>query len=172
MVRGKRDIFNKKSVAIATIVLVVIIGLIVTLLLGRHSVNNNSPVQPTESPNYQTVLPHGKSIGTLGGWQRISPAGNTAVYAYADAIDAIPISVSEQPLPDSFKSDVSGQVAQLAQSYNATDTLNADGTKVYVGTSVKGPQSVILTKNELLILIKSQQKISDSAWITYAKSLQ
>lgn len=171
MVRVKRDIFNKKSVVIATIVFVVVLALIITLALGRANVHNDSPIHPTESPTYQTVLPSNKSIGSLGGWQRVSPAGSAAVYAYADTITGVPVTVSEQPIPDSFKSDTSGQIAQLAQSYNATDTLDADGVKVYVGTSAKGPQSVILTKNNLLILIKSQQKISDSAWISYAKSL-
>lgn len=172
MVKVKRDLFSKKFIAIATIVLVVVIGFIITFSLARHNVQSNKPTQVNDTPSYQTVLPSGSSISKLGGWQKISPAGSTPVYAYADTIGKVAVTVSEQPLPDSFKSDVSGQVAELAKSYNATDTLDADGTKVYVGTSAKGPQSVILTKNNLLVLIKSQQKISDSAWITYAKSLQ
>lgn len=172
MVRVKKDIFSKKYVAIATIALVVIIAVIVTLFLGAQHVNNVKPSPHTETPNYQTILPSGKKIADLGGWERISPAGKDPVFAYADTIAGVPVSVSEQPLPDSFKGDVAGQVSQLATSYNATDSLDAGGVKVYVGTSTKGPQSVIFTKNNLLVLIKSQQKISDPSWIAYVKSLQ
>lgn len=172
MVRVKPDIFSKKIIAIATIVLVVIIGLLITLSLARHKMQTTKQVSQTESPSYSTILPKNKSISDLGGWQRISPEGKDPVYAYADTISGVAITVSEQPLPDSFKSDTAGQVAQLAKSYNATDTLDANGTKVYVGTSAKGPQSVIFTKNNLLVLIKSQQKISDPSWVAYVKSLQ
>ena len=172
MVRVKRDIFSKKSIAVATIVLVVVIGLIITLSLARHRVQNTQQTQPTESPSYSTVLPKNKSIADLGGWQRISPESKDPVYAYSDTITGVAVSVSEQPLPNSFKNDTAGQVAQLAKGYNATDSLDADGIKVYVGTSAKGPQSVILTKNNLLILIKSQQKIRDPSWVAHVKSLQ
>ena len=60
---------------------------------------------------------------------------------------------------------------KLAQGYNATDKIKASDTDVYIGTSSKGPQSVILAKEDLLILIKSQGKVSNDAWQKYVDSL-
>jgi len=124
-----------------------------------------------DHPRYETVLPSGKTIGELNGWQRVSPPESDPVYAYLDTIEGISISVSEQPLPESFKAATADKVAELAKQYSATTTLEAGETKIYIGTSAKGPQSVIFTKKGLLILIKSQEKVSDKAWTTYVQSL-
>lgn len=118
------------------------------------------------------MLPKGKSIKELGGWKRVSPPKNDPVFAYLDTIDGVPVSVSQQPLPRSFESDTNNQVAELAKKFNATDTINAGGATAYVGTSSKGPQSVIFTSGDLLILIKSEKKISDASWAKYAESLK
>jgi hypothetical protein len=146
----------------------------VVLGIGAGFWINNSKSQADHDksgPQFQAVLPANKNISDLGGWQRISPEGKAPVFAYNDEIDGISINVSQQPLPDSFKDDVTGKIAELAKAYNATDTFDADGTKVFIGSSSLGPQSVIFTKNNLLILIKSKEKISDLSWTNYVKSL-
>lgn len=124
-----------------------------------------------QTPAYPTLAPKGTSIETLGGWKRVSPPKKDPVFAYADTLEGVNISVSQQPLPASFKDDVASQVAALAKQFNATTKLSAGATTAYIGTSAKGPQSVIFTKNDLLILIKSQSKVSDSAWIRYVQLL-
>lgn len=120
---------------------------------------------------YQTILPQGKSISDLGGWQRVSPPEGDPVFAYVDSIDGVSVNVSQQPLPKSLKGDVDEWVTELAKKFNATTRIDADDTKVYVGTSAKGPQSAIFTKNGLLILIKSETKVEDKGWAAYARSL-
>jgi hypothetical protein len=127
--------------------------------------------QGAQTPDYKTTLPKGKSIDALGGWHRVSPPNGNPVFAYADKIDGVSISVSQQPLPESFYPDVDDQVANLAKGFSATDKFDADGTDIYVGTSAKGPQSVILAKKDMLILIKSTAKISDDSWAKYVQSL-
>lgn len=128
--------------------------------------------QPTHSVAYQTVTPHDKTIEQLGGWRRVSPPGKAPVFAYMDSLDGVRISVSQQPLPDKFMEGTDTQLAELAKNFGATTEIRADQTKVYVGISAKGPQSAIFIKNGLLILVKSQGKISDEAWKNYAESLQ
>lgn len=125
----------------------------------------------TEQPDYDTVLPEGKNISDLGGWTRVSPSDRNPVFAYVDTLGGVQINVSEQPLPDAFDGDVNNQIAYLAKGYHADVKVDADGTDVYVGTSAKGPQSVIFTKNSLLILIKSSAKISNDDWVVYVSSL-
>jgi hypothetical protein len=158
--------FTKKTIIIVDSILVLIVGgILVTALISPPDAAQQSGM--VINPGYSTVLPKGKTITRLGGWQRVSPAGQDPVYAYSDMLGGVSISVSEQPLPESFKNDVSGQIAELAKAYNATDTVNVNGITVYIGTSAKGPQSVIFTQNNLLILIKSQKTISDTTWSSY-----
>lgn len=162
MTRNPLKIFgikNKKIVIIATIGLAVI--LVATIVLIIYSQQPKSP----GSPEYPTALPEGKSAEDLGGWKRVSPPGDDPVFAYTDSIDDITISVSQQPIPDGL------DIAELARSYSATTTLDVKGTDVYIGTSAQGPQSVILSKNGLLILIKSQYKIPEDSWVEYIASL-
>jgi hypothetical protein len=172
-----RKLLSPKRIIIASTIVVAIIGcLIAGSLFNQHTIaknaaNNNAPNKIIENLEYQTVLPQGKSITKLGGWKRVSPPDSDPVFAYIDAINGIAISVSQQPLPQSFKDDVDNQVAELAKKFAATTKIDADGTTVYLGTSAKGLQSVIFTKNGLLILIKSQNKIDNNAWAQYAASL-
>lgn len=168
--------FETWSLAKKTVLLGVVV--IVVGLLANHALHQNSDDTVAKStgptagtPTYPTVLPTGKSIDNLGGWKRVSPSKNDPVFAYVDAIDGIPISVSQQPLPTSFGTDANGQVAELAKKFNATDKISATTTTIYIGTSAKGPQSTIFTKKNLLILIKSQKKIDDKSWSKYVDSL-
>lgn len=155
-----KRLLSKKVIIIACATAVIII---VGLLVYRYHATN--------SPEYKTVLPDHKSISELGGWRRVSPPGKDPVYAYDDEINNIPISVSQQPLPASFKTETASHVADLAKTYNATNKIIVDGTTVYIGTSSKGPQSVIFAQNNLLVLIKSQKVIDNGSWDAYVKSL-
>jgi hypothetical protein len=159
---------TKKPVALFVILGAVVIAIVVIALVVTH----HSSTQAADTPKYQTILPKDDSIEGLGGWDRVSPPSAAPVYAYTDAIRGVAISVSQQPLPESFKNDTDAHLSELAKSYNATDKMNADGTTVYIGTSSKGPQSALFVKNALLVLIKSQSKIDDKQWITYIDSLQ
>lgn len=123
------------------------------------------------TPEYDTVLPEGTSIQDYGGWTRVSPPNRDPVFAYVDSIGEIPINVSQQPLPKEFSDQPDEQIGVLAQGYLATKKLDVGGTTVYLGTSGKGPQSVIFTKNKLLILIKASAGIPDEQWQKYIQSL-
>ncbi len=138
------------------------------------NVNTDQTIQPLArgTPNYATLLPAGKSAADLGGWTRISPANRDPVYAFVDKIGTVQVTVSEQPLPTKLETDPATQVAQLAQNFSATDKFVAGTTTVYIGTSAQGPQSVILTKKNLLILIKSTHTLTNNQWAAYINTLQ
>lgn len=170
-----KQLFFSKRFLIALAVLIVISLLLFGSLSRQQNTNKNAaqadPSKQTEPPKNETVLPTGKNVEQLGGWKRVSPPESDPVFAYADTIDGVPISVSQQSLPDSFKSNTDSHVAELAKKFNATNKIDAGGTTVFIGDSSKGPQSVILTKKGALIMIKSQKKITDKSWITYIKTL-
>lgn len=123
------------------------------------------------APNFSALVPAGKDLT----WQQSKPQGgsnNDAVYIYTDEIDGVPIKVSQQPLPLSFRDNPDGRVAEVAQSFNATDSMQVDGMFVYIGTSAKGPQSVIFSNGSLLILIKSDGVIATGSWADYIAALE
>lgn len=141
-----------------------------------NTVTVNSDGSKTENlsqgtPDYPTVLPAGKSIEQLGGWTRVSPADRNPVFAYADVVNGTPVNVSQQPLPEDFKNDTAVQIEELAKGYKADEKITIGEMVIYIGTSAKGPQSVILHKNELLILIRSSAKIDSNHWVEYINSL-
>lgn len=130
------------------------------------------PTLQRGNPPFSTILPAGKTSASLGGWARVSPPDRDPVYAYVDQINNIQINVSEQPLPANFKNNTTAKIAQLAEGFNATDKITASDITVYIGTSAKGPQSVIFTEHNLLILIKSTSMLSNNQWIAYISSLE
>lgn len=124
------------------------------------------------TPDYKTILPTGKTINQLGGWTRVSPPDKNPVFAYGDTLAGSPINVSQQPLPDDFKTDTDTQIALQAQWLHAGEKLAVGPMTVYIANSPKGPQSLIFTKSGLLIMIRSSVKLSNDQWIRYVNSLQ
>jgi hypothetical protein len=158
--RIRRFLFNKWTIITASVALLATAATVLFLVLNAR-----------DNPEYQTILPDNKSIEELGGWTRVSPPGKDPVYAYTDKINDVSIGVSQQPLPDSFKTDAANHVADLAKKYNATTEIQAGNITVYIGTSTKGPQSVIFTRDNLLVMIKSQKQIDNTAWKDYIETL-
>lgn len=138
-----------------------------TITSGTRSDSSNTQ----KTPEYTTILPEGKTIEQLGGWTRVSPPDRNPVFAYVDTINGKAINVSQQPLPPEFKEDTNSQIEQLASGYKATEKITVGEVTVFIGTSAKGPQSVIFTKNNLLILIKSSVPLSEDEWASYVKTL-
>lgn len=163
---------NKKRKLIAGGIILAVALVVTISVVTIKIVQQRSTQSIIQSTGYTTVLPEGKSIIQLGGWKRVSPEKSTPVYAYNDTLKGVAISVSQQPLPDSFKGSVGNSVANLAKSYNAVPDAQVGDMVIYIGTSSKGPQSVIFTKEGLLILIKSEKKIENTAWSDYAVSLR
>lgn len=133
---------------------------------------SSAPQLTRGTPDYDTVLPAGKSIEQLGGWTRISPPDRNPVFAYVDKIGNSPINVSQQPLPKDMEADSAKGLEELAQNFKANQKITVGTTTVYIGTSAEGPQSVIFNKNDLLILIKSTVPVESNDWAEYINSLQ
>lgn len=139
---------------------------------GTQTTGGSAKLSRNETPKFTTILPAGKTISDFGGWTRVSPPDSDPVFAYVDKIGNAPINVSQQPLPEEFKEDTAHSISQLSHDFRAEEKLTVGDTTAYIGTSAKGPQSVIFAKNDLLILIKSAVKIDNDQWTVYINSLQ
>lgn len=168
----------RKKLALSGILLAIALFTISSNLLTDHNAkvaadkNNGQQSLTKGTPDYATVLPTGKTIRDLGGWTLVSPTGRDPVYAYIDKIGNMQINVSQQPLPKEFKPDTAEKIEKLAKEYGASEKLTVGNTIVHIGTSEKGPQSVIFYRDDLLILMKSSVRIDNGEWATYVNSLR
>jgi len=169
---------KKKSIYVIIIVVVLATFSMIYLIsyMQADSKKKNSEIKDKIS-KLETSNPSFSSItrdGLPATWKIVSPPGADPVYAYTDKINDVSISVSQQPIPDSFKPNIEENVEGLAQNFDADIKYKAEGIIIYVGTSAKEyrPQSAILVKNNLLILIKSKSPISEQDWIKYVNSLR
>lgn len=184
----RRPKFSKRTWATSgTVLALTIITIGSYQLLGNHApdhlgaaigaTGNPSPTatvkRNVKSPDYSTILPAGKTIQELGGWNAISrPNQENPAYVYIDKIGQVQISVDEQPLPANFQNNTASKVAQVAQNFNAGEKITAGSMTIYIATSSSGQQSVIFSKDNLLVLIKSAGTVSTSQWAAYVNSLQ
>ena len=164
--------FRKPNKRLMTIAIIMLVLGLAGLSFGAFRAHSSQADTTSNLPNFTPVLPNGKTIDQLGGWQKLTPPSGDSFYVFEDNVNGVAVNVSQQVLPGKFKNDLNNEMTDLARAYNANVKLDANGTTVYVGTSAKGPQSVILTKNGLLILIKSWATIENGDWVAYINSLQ
>jgi predicted PurR-regulated permease PerM len=162
-----------KKVTLITVVIVILIASFGAVVITGQLNNTSQPTttKNNDSPTFETLLPSSLTANELGGWQKLTPPNNEPYYVYVHAIDNVPIKVSQQQLTSDFKNSLDTNIANIAKAYNASDSFTVNNTKVYIGTNSKGPQSVIFSKNGLLILITSDNKIANESWQNYIKSL-
>lgn len=172
----------KKRLIIITagLLIIILISIVYFTTIHNSKASLKNDIKTTDTtkklvkstPKFKTIIPAGKNIKDLGGWTRVSPADSDPVFAYVDKIGNISINVSQQPLPTDFETDTDSQLEQLAQSFKASEKISVGAYTIHIGTSAEGPQSVIFSKNGLLILIKSASKIDNNSWAQYINSLQ
>jgi len=122
---------------------------------------------PKETPLFKILTPADTKYDTLG-IVRVSPEGNEPVYTYVDTVESIKISISQQEVPKSFNYDKNTELARVAKEFQANDVIQIDGIKVFHGISDKNKQqSLLFIKGDLLVFIKSPQKLSDEVWAGY-----
>jgi hypothetical protein len=171
---------KKKRLAVSGAVLVIVVGGAAGLLfLPDNKANKQQPTRADvlsvedlrQSPDFQAILPSGKTIEDLGGWLRVSPPDKDPVFAFVDTVEGAQLNVSQQRLPDDFKQDAAGELAELANQFGAKEKITVDQVDAYIGTSAKGPQSVLMVKSELLILIRASSALTNEQWVVYIASL-
>lgn len=135
------------------------------------STSSTAPVLEKGTPDYDTVVPKGRTAASID-WTRVSPPDHNPVYTFVDTVGKATINVSEQPIPDDFKDDPTKSIEQLAAGYDANQKITVGTVTVYIGTSTKGPQSVIFIKNNVLVLIKTDVGLTTDQWMSYVSSLQ
>ncbi len=167
---------SKKQLWIGSASLVIITVAVLGLLLGNPSgqrqKGESKGVLAEQSIKiaFKPLLPNGKSEETTASKTALDGQGRP-IYTFTDKIGNTDLTITEQPLPESLKGETDSKMEKMAKDLYLTDVINASNPKAYLGTSVKGPQTVIFTKNDLLVFIQSQSKIDKDQWSDYVTRL-
>lgn len=158
-------------VGIVATVILVINALALTFIKDKKDPGATQGVttQATQ-PEFPVVLPDGSKQGLTNENINYDPVKKVA--SYKDTLQGIDITVSQQPLPEAFKSDPAVQVEKIAKDFSADKALPTKSTKAFVGTSAQGPQSVVTWKKGVLIFIFANREIKDEEWVSYIDSFQ
>lgn len=161
---------DKRFVGGAIVVGVLVVG-VSTLALWPDGKKDTPEVlsQNTQTADFDYSLPKGDA-SALDGSVRYD--GERKVVNYKDSIGGVEITISQQPLPAGFETDTDNKVKKLAEDFSATKALTTANPTAYLGTSVRGPQTVIFSKKKLLVFIQSVQEIDDHDWAEYITNLQ
>lgn len=124
----------------------------------------------SKTPQFKTVVPDGDVSKTDS--KTVGYDSSKQVASYIDTLSGVPITVSMQAMPSSFPTDASNQVQKIAENFSANTELPVDKYSAFLGTSAKGPQSLVGYKGRVLIFITSDTKIDNSAWVQYFDSLK
>lgn len=143
-----------------------------TKVLGTTNNNSSKKTLPRENPKFKILLPSGDQKNIISDIVRSTPNNVAPGYRYFDDINGSTISVTQQQLPESFKADVASKVAAMAKDFQANNVIKINDNIVYHGINEKTKQqSLIFTKNNLLVFIISEKKLSDDDWAGYITSL-
>jgi len=129
-----------------------------TEVLGQQTVQ--------QQPDFKTIQPDNKTATP------VSYDADKKVASYTDTLENVSITVSQQPLPEGFLADPAGSVEGLAKQFSANEIITAGVHTAYLGTSAKGPQSVVMQRDGLLIFLYSNKEIPAEAWGKYIAALQ
>lgn len=159
---------DKRFIGGAVAVGVIIIGVSTIALLPSKDKPEVLSEQ-TQAADFDYSLPKG---GTEALDAPVRFDSQRKVVNYKDSIGGVEITISQQPLPAGFETDTDNKVKKLAEDFSATKSLTTANPTAYIGTSIKGPQTVIFSKKKLLVFIQSTKSIDDHDWAEYITNLQ
>lgn len=122
----------------------------------------------TEKPTYDVTKPD--NVNAANGEVKFDAEKQVA--SFSDTVGGVKVTVSQQPMPENFKSNPYGELEKLATSFSATESFAVNDFKVFIGTSAKGPQSLILIKDKKLIFIYAERKLPNTEWVKYIETLR
>lgn len=166
----------KAYLALCLIIAVVGVLLLVGHFAGKDSnktSNNSGSGQQTSSEPISHDPPFGPVLPSKGiNKEKIAYNPERNFAKFDDRINGVAINVSQQPLPENLKKDPESGVEQLAESLGAKQPLQiAGGGIAYISESISGPQIVVLKKFNLLIFIKTGNRVEVDAIVDYINSL-
>ena len=132
-----------------------------------QDLSSGDDIVPSKDIKFDMVLPRGRDIPQ----DKIFYDAKRNFARYDDEINAVKASISQQPLPETFKDNPDDNVKRIAADFAATEKLSIDNQNMYYGRDENGPQTLILTKKGVLIFINTPKLVEIEALKLYAYNL-
>lgn len=118
------------------------------------------------APNYQPLaIPSDKASTT-------SYDGQKNMVSYKTTYSGVRVTVSEQPIPESFSKDPTS-LLRAADSMNAKQKIDTSHGTVFVATNeMGGDQMGLFANDQVLVFIHTDKKLDDVSWKTFVEQLQ
>lgn len=158
--------------------LLCIVGILILAVGGvfinrNHKLNNGGDqTAQIQQPDFKAAVPIDKPelAKVQGATSTYDP--EKRVLSYTDTFMDETFTVSQQVLPDNFKTDA-GALDKLVSSLGPKKVIiDTNHGPVYVSTNPKtNEQIVVFTTDKLLIFIRSSLKVEDTTWKEYINKL-
>jgi hypothetical protein len=162
---------HKKWLICGAVCLVAVIGLTTVLVITKGSKQGSDTTAvlsaAEERPNFTFLLPRGDATGKVFQYNRESQT-----VSFTDSIGGVRIVIHQTPLNKDLKEDTESKLEKIAQDNAFNEKIVTANPTAYLGTSAKGPQTVLFVKNDLQVFIASDKKIDNHDWAEYITSLQ
>lgn len=180
-VQEKFILYRKEIIILASVILVIgLLSTVVYFVKNHDKKSQNEPQKVNQSqstvgskpadhdPEFEMLQPQGRTIKK----ENVYYDKEKNFAKYDDEISGAKITVSQQPLPDSFKEDVGKELERVSKNFGATEKLSVDnGSYAYYGQSASGPQTIIYVKNDVLMFIRTQREIDKASILVYLNNL-
>ncbi len=158
-----------KGVRYAGATLIVLGFVLISLRLFLHSPANNGKVRvlgaASVQPDFKPIPPEDSS-------QKVVSTQNNGhkIVTYQDTFVSAKFIVSQQRLPDNFKTDPQA-ITHLSQ-FSSAELIDTPKGKLYVTKNSTGQQWAAMTFQDVLIFFQTNQKITYSDWYNYIAKLE
>lgn len=128
-----------------------------------------------DEPDFKPLFPAGTTSDDFVRKQtKQSPSGDV-IFSFEDAVNGVPIEVTQQLLPDFFSNSPSAGFEEIAESLQLTTlTVSPGQRRIHYGVSERdGVQSLAtLVNDRIMVFIRSPQPLAETAWQGYVDTLQ
>jgi hypothetical protein len=137
---------------------------------GKRPGNGTAVVET--KPSYQPLAPKDKQNLASNDPSISSYDPQRRLYSYNDIFLGARLTVSQQPIPESFKKDQS-QIRKAADSIYAKEKIETALGPAYIGFDQKtNIQRTMLVYKDLLVFIQTDKKLDNDALKTYIETLR
>jgi hypothetical protein len=137
-------------------------------VLAASAKAQTTPVKPAFTP----LAPVDSTNNGAHGTPQVAYDAKRNTYSFTDTIKGNAIVVSQQPIPTTYKTAVDA-VSKIAVSLKATEAVNASSGTGYIATDPKShAQTVVFSKNNLLVFVQSPFTHASAEWQTYINGLK
>jgi hypothetical protein len=138
---------------------------------SEERVSDDNQVSEDQLP-FEPLFPEGVDRSSLKTVVRKSPSGSV-IFTVQQFDGNNEIQITEQEMPENFLGQEATEIEKMAKELQAVSVIQIDENKIYHGLSENtGVQTLITSKNELLIFIRSNVPQSDDYWMSYYLSLK